>query len=461
MTAQDLHGKLFIGNNLDVLRGINSESVDLIYLDPPFCKQKKFAAPIGSKAAGMSFKDAWTLDDAEKVWLEECQYAEPEIWHVIRAAKAAHSEAMAGYLAFMLQRLRECQRVMKRSGSIYLHCDPTANSYLRVLMDTVFGAASFRNEIVWKRYGSHNDTSRRFGCISDTVLFYAGANATWNVQRGIVDPSSYTSSDFRGTYTTSPLHARSLSGGGYKYTWHEIKDVWKFPKDRLDELEADSRIHWPKRGKVPRRKVYLSESKGKPLNSIFDDIPIASGKERTGWPTQKPLALLERIIRASSNLEDLILDPFAGCATACVAAEKLGRKWCGIDIAEDAEIITSLRLSELTERESHCQPTFAMTECKAVFHPPVRTDEIEVRFSRNIRSILYKKQNGCCNGCKRKLPIDLLELDHIIPKSKGGRDEDKNAQLLCATCNRIKGNRPQHYLLAELKRKAMEQMLPL
>ena len=323
---------LFTGDNLYVLRGMNSESVDLLYLDPPFNSNRSYSAPIGSEAAGAAFKDSWTLDDVDAEWHGQIADEHPGLYKIIDAAGTSHSKGMQAYLIMMAIRLIEMQRILKSSGSIYLHCDDTASHYLKALMDCVFGPKSFRNGIVWKRYGSHND-AKRWGRVSDTILFYAIADAAWNPVHIPHDEAQiekyYRNKDDRGRYTTSPLHARTLSGGGYQYTWNGINDVWKFPKERLDALEAANRIHWPKRGQTPRRKVYLDESSGVPISNVITDIPIASGKERTGYPTQKPLALLERIIRASSNEGDFVFDPFCGCATTLVAAEKLSRNWGG------------------------------------------------------------------------------------------------------------------------------------
>ena len=340
---------LWTGDNLDIMRGMNSESVDLIYLDPPFNSNKTYSAPIGSKAAGALFKDAWTLDDVDLAWHGEIAEQNSAVYAVIDTAGVAHGSGMKSYLIMMAVRLLELHRVLKPTGSLYLHCDPTASHYLKLLMDAVFGRAQFRNEVIWQRYGSHNDASK-YGRVTDSLLFYADKGATWaSIRLPLSDADvarRYTNKDDRGRYTTSPLHARTLSGGGYDYTWKGIADTWKFPKERLNELESHGRIHWPKQGKIPRRKVYLSENPGKPLSNLWTDIGIAAGKERTGYPTQKPLALLDRIIKASSNEGDVVLDPFAGCATACVAAEGLHREWIGIDLSPLAAKLVKSRLRD-------------------------------------------------------------------------------------------------------------------
>ena len=341
---------IFTGDNLDILRGINSECVDLIYLDPPFKSDQSYAAPLDSEAKGAEFRDVWTLSDMKEEWLEEIEYRRPALFHLINGAKLSHSESMAGYLTFMFIRLLEMHRVLKPTGSIYLHCDTHASHYLKAIMDALFGENNFRNDIIWRRYGSHNDATRRFGRIHDSLLFYSKSELyKWtNDAREPYDEEyikkAYRYEDIRGRYTTAPLHGRTLSGGGYSYEWRGITDLWRFPKERLDELDADSQIHWPIRGRIPRRKVYLNTEKGVPARDIILDVasPVPRN-ESTGWRTQKPLSLLERIIKASSNEGDLVLDPFCGCATACIAAEKLGRQWIGIDILPQAAEVLKQR----------------------------------------------------------------------------------------------------------------------
>ena len=340
---------IFEADNLDILRGINSESIDLIYLDPPFKSDRTYSAPIGSEAAGAAFKDTWSLSDVDNVWHVEIADREPALYATITTAELTHGKSMKAYLITIGVRLMEIRRVLKDSGSVYLHCDPTASHYLKMAMDAVFGKANFKNDIIWRRYGSHND-AKRYGSIHDTILFYSvGRGYLWNPVYEAYDKeylaSAYRNHDSHGRYTTSPLNARTLSGGGYEYEWRGITDIWKFPKERLEQLDSDGLIHWSNKGK-PRRKVYLQDMKGVPAGDIILDAkPLStSSKERTGYPTQKPLALLERIIKASSNPGDMVLDPFCGCATTCIVAEKLNRQWVGIDLSGKAVELVKLRL---------------------------------------------------------------------------------------------------------------------
>ena len=445
---------LFIADNLDVLRGMNSATVDLIYLDPPFNSGRAYRAPVGSVAAGAAFKDAWTLDDVKEEWVDEIEERNPALHYAIRAAGFSSGSAMQGYLTYMAVRLIEMRRVLKPDGSVYLHCDDTASHHLKVVMDSVFGAAQFRNEIIWQRYGSHND-ARKYGRVGDRLLFYASPSAVWNTQYqplgAVVVEQNYRQQDERGRFATSPLHARTLTGGGYEFTWRGIKDIWKFPMHRLEELDADGRIYWPPRGSTPRRKVYLDEAKGKPLADIMTDISIASGKERTGYPTQKPIALLERIIAASSNKGDVVLDPFCGCATTCVAAEKLGREWIGIDLSEKAYDLVVERLAKEVQVSSDdlqgAKRPFSgfVGNVTRRMDAPKRTDlpsaPAGARRSPNIRAALYAAQEGKCNGCEWRVPIHTLTIDHIHPRSEEGPDIDANLQLLCSSCNSVKNAR--------------------
>ena len=367
---------IFCRDNLDVLRGINSECIDLIYLDPPFNKNKKFTAPIGSSAEGAEFSDIFRKEDVKSEWLLTIKEDQPELFHYLNGIRGVGNPYNFAYLAYMAIRLIECRRVLRQTGSIYLHCDPTMSHYLKAVMDCVFGEKCFRNEIIWQRYGSHND-ARKYGNVTDTLLFYSTPRATWSrphipfSDEDITERYSYQ--DDRGVYTTSPLHARTLSGGGYAYEWRGITDIWKFPKERLDELESDGRIHWPKRGNVPRRKVYLSDSDGKPLSNLWIDIGIASGNERTGYPTQKPLALLDRVIKASSNEGNIVLDPFCGCATTCVAAEHLNRQWIGIDISIVAYDLVRHRLTDEVADPGNILQFRNQIHLKT--DPPRRTDQ--------------------------------------------------------------------------------------
>ena len=473
---------LFIADNLDVLRGMNSETVDLIYLDPPFNSGQEHAAPVGSIAAGAEFKDAWTLDDAKEEWVDEIEERNPALHFTIRAAGFTSSPSMQGYLTYMAVRLLEMKRVLKPTGSIYLHCDDTASHYLKLVMDAVFGSASYRNEIAWKRTSAHN-YSNRFGRVSDSLLFYgADINADairFPLDRQYVD-AFYRHHDERGRYRESDLTAAGIRRGESGQPWggHDPTVVgrhWAVPiisayadwidenvipgyrnirglKARLDALDAAGLVAWSQASpRVPQLKRYIEASQGQVPTSIWDDIaPVsARSREATQYPTQKPLALLERIIKASSKEGDLVLDPFCGCATTCVAAERLGREWIGIDVSEKAYDLVVSRLAKDAQVGSvdlaqGQQPIGLYGRVTRRMDFPRRTDlppVVRGRRSPNVKRALYDQQGGRCNGCEWPMPIHALAIDHIQPRAQEGADVDANLQLLCPSCNSIKGAR--------------------
>ncbi|MDD3579827.1 MAG: DNA methyltransferase [Desulfobacca sp.] len=256
------------------------------------------------------------------------------------------------YLTMMAIRLDELHRVLKPTGSIYLHCDPTASHYLKLLMDAVFGANNFCNEIIWKRTSGHSD-ARRYGRVHDVILYYSKENKTiWNITYQPYDDvyvnQYYRYSDADGRkWMSDNLAASGLSGGGYEYEWKGIKRVWRCPKSTMERLERENRIYYTKKG-IPRLKRYLDEASGMPIQDIWTDIQAIRSwhKERLEYPTQKPESLLERIIKASSNEGDVILDPFCGCGTTIAVAERLQRRWIGIDITHLAITLIKKRLQD-------------------------------------------------------------------------------------------------------------------
>ena len=441
---------VFTRDNLEVLRGINSNCIDLIYLDPPFNSNRNYAAPIGSEAAGAAFKDTWELNDLDEAWHNEIADKDLTLYKMIDASEHSHGKSMKSYLIMMAVRLLELKRVLKDTGSIYLHCDPTAGHYLKMLMDAIFGSDNYQNDIVWRRYGSHNDASRRWGRVHDNILFYSKSDKyVWTDEaREPYDDeyiqTAYRNSDERGRYTTAPLHGRGLSGGGYEFEWRGIIDVWRFRKERLEEMDKQGLIHWPQRGRIPRRKVYLDPDKGIPARDVVSDINIASRSERMHYPTQKPLALLKRIIKASSNEGDIILDPFCGCATACEAAEKLDRRWIGIDLSPQAINLVNVRMKRMFGNQLLPFSITARTDI------PTRTDLGPEPPRAELKQYLYGLQGGYCKGCGEHFPPQNLTLDRIIPGAKGGTYHAPNVQLMCSRCNSIKGDRPMEYLRMRL-----------
>lgn len=319
---------LYHGDNLNFLRGMNSGTVNLIATDPPFNKSLDFHATPDSLAAGAQFHDRWSWrDDIHDDWLIAIMRDNPEVWKVIDTAKAVYGDDMGAFLCWLGVRLLEMHRVLTNDGSIYLHIDHTAQAWVECLMDAIFGKANYRNAIVWRSTSAHSD-SNRFGMNTETILFYTkGDQWTWNPLYEPYDDAykarfRYKDSDGR-AWADDNLTAKGLSGGGYTYEYKGTTSLWRVPLETMERLDAEGRLHFTSKGGI-RRKRYLDEMEGRPIQQLWADInPINSqSKERTGFPTQKPLALYERITRASSNEGDMVLDPFCGCATTLVAAER-------------------------------------------------------------------------------------------------------------------------------------------
>ena len=468
---------MWTGDNLDIMRGMNSASVDLIYLDPPFNSNQNYAAPIGSKAAGAAFKDMWTLDDVDLAWHGEIAEQHPALYAIIDAARAAHGKGMQSYLIMMGVRLLEMRRLLKPTGSIYLHCDDTASHWLRVLMDGLFGRATFRNTVIWKRIGNHNDAGR-FGRTADHLLFYGAAIQREGVRVPLSEDnvrSKYRHEDEHGRYRRDNLTGAGPSDGeagspwrdwnptdigrhwsvprtGSYAAWIEAKHIpnyrsVKSPIARLDLLDKAGLIAFTANG-TPELKRYLEANPGQVPPDVWIDIPPVNSqaRERTGYPTQKPLALLDRIIRASSNEGDMVLDPFCGCATACVAADRLNRQWVGIDLSPLAAKLVRQRIQaegpllyDLIHREDI----------------PKRTDVGKLPPYKTHKHTLFGQQEGLCNGCRIAFPFQNFTVDHLVPQSKGGTHHIDNLQLLCNACNSKKGSGTQAELIVKLQQEGI------
>lgn len=364
--------KLYYGDNLEVLREhIADESVDLIYLDPPFNSNASYSILFkspegkGSDAQIEAFGDTWTWGPASDAALMDITQSGNHALHTLMQAMKTSigTNALMAYLAMMAVRLVELHRVLKPTGSLYLHCDPTASHYLKLVLDAVFGPTNYRNEITWKRTTTHSD-SKTWSKVADTIFFYTKTGTfTWNTPRDahsedyVSDKYRHDDADGRGVYRldnmTSPNPRPKMM-----YEWlgfpYPAKG-WRYQRDTMQQLHDDGRIWYPTKSdgsfdtsKRPQLKRYLSEMEGGVMGTVWTDIaPINSqAQERLGYPTQKPVALLERIISASSNPGDMVLDPFCGCGTAIDAAQKLGRQWIGIDVTHLAIGLVEKRLRE-------------------------------------------------------------------------------------------------------------------
>ena len=417
---------LYHGDNLDVLRGMNSGTVHLIATDPPFKKGRDFHATPDSLAAGARFQDRWSWeDDVEGEWVDQITDDWPKVMNVINGSRQSYGDDMGAFLCFMGVRLLEMRRVLRDDGSIYLHCDPTASHYLKELMDAIFGKQNFRNEIIWC-YEIGGRSKKQFSRKHDVILFYSRSRS------------------FR--FNT---------------------DAVRLPRRKTHmktELDADGN-EWQVKTDAKTGKVYRY-----PVNAgaLCPDWWVGiqqlnrEDKERFGYPTQKPLALYERIIKASSNEGDIVLDPFCGCATTPIAAERLSRRWVGIDIWEKAQDAVRQRMEDNRQ---------LLTDIPVVHYeatPPQRTDDgqeavpfLQVterhaepsgpKMSRaEMYDFLLKQYGSRCQGCDRTFDDPrYLELDHNTPRSDGGLNHISNRILLCGPCNRAKSNT---YTLSGLRR---------
>jgi len=360
--------KLYYGDNLDVLRRhIDDESVDLVYLDPPFNSNASynvlFAEQDGARAASQikAFEDTWRWDANAARACHEVIEAGGKVSLAMQAFRTFLGESdMLAYLSMMAPRLIELRRVLKSTGSIYLHCDPSASHYLKMLMDAVLGPEQFRNEVVWKRTSAHS-SAKRYGPVHDVIFFYGKTDQMqWIGGRQAYNPAYVRQRYKRGG--DRPWRDENLTGAGVRHgetglEWRGF-DVtakgrhWAYPPTELDRMDAAGLIYWPsKSGGWPREKVLLDEAEGVALQDVWTDVsPLNSqAQERLGYPTQKPEALLERIIAASSDERDTVLDPFCGCGTTIAAAQRLKRRWIGIDITSLAISLIRNRLGDAFE----------------------------------------------------------------------------------------------------------------
>ncbi|MDE0266413.1 MAG: DNA methyltransferase [Thaumarchaeota archaeon] len=488
------------GDNLKFLRSLNSESVHLVATDPPFNKGRDFHATPDSVAKGASFQDRWSWDkDVDEKWVDQLKDDWPHLYHVIDGSRQSYGDDMGAFLCFMGVRIIEMHRVLKPTGSMYLHCDDTAVHYLKELMDSVFGHENFRNEIVWKRHtsihGGSQHEAKQWGRITDMILYYAKS------QKAHVAPFVALSDEQRKAkfdrvddmgkrYYDDSAHIWRTPNMGARpnlcYEWRGFKNPspagWRLSKERLEEEYQKGNIVILPNGKLQRRK-YESDARGAPFGNLWHDIgPVFGGSEKVGYPTQKPVALYERIIRASSNEGDVVLDPFCGCATTLIAAEKLGRQWIGIDIWSKAHQTVISRLkkecylagpdggerADLLVKSgdiAYVKKPMKRTDDGRIAAPFLKTKEktipLEppgVKMTREeMYTYLLAKDGLKCQGCDREFDhLRYLELDHNTPRADGGINHISNRILLCSPCNRLKS----HTLtLSGLRRENKKQSL--
>ncbi len=407
---------------------MNSESVHLIATDPPFNKNRDFHATPDSLSSGASFQDRWSWDrDVHQEWVDKITDDFPELMEAIESARNAHSDGMGAFVCFMAVRLLEMKRILRKDGSIYLHCDPTASHYIKAIMDAIFGYKNFVNEIVWK-YNTGGASKKSFSKKHDIILFYSKTkNKIFNPQ---YEP------------------------------YREEKS------NHFDKVDKDGRAYRIRKIDSKEYKYYLDRGRICHDTWIIDSLN-AVAKERIGYPTQKPPALYERIIKASSNEGDIVLDPFCGCGTTLVASEKLNRQWVGIDIWDKAKDVIlglfekqGLIVKGRKKGYSGTQHQLFRKNITWTSDLPVRTDKGEeaVPFLKTKLKIdepkghkmtraemlkyLLDQEESKCQGCNRQFDDPrYLELDHNTPRSDGGLNHISNRILLCGPCNKLKSNK--------------------
>ncbi|MBA7483386.1 hypothetical protein ES707_18900 [subsurface metagenome] len=364
--------KLFFGDNLDWLAKINAQSVDLVYLDPPFNSQATYnllyKSPDGEAAQAQfqAFVDSWRWGPSTDAALVAVIRSGSPAANILTSLNNYMQKSdMMAYLVMMAARLIELHRVMKPTGTLYLHCDSSASHYLKIILDAIFGASAFRNEIIWKRSNAKSLMSRRLPTNHDTIFLYSLGENFWSEDAAFLpyNPADlaektsekYSQMDADGRrYQLTSLINPNQNRPNLTYEFLGVTRVWRWTKERMQAAYKAGQVVQSEPGRVPRFKRYLDQQRGSPLDDVWTDIPPlnSQAQERLGYPTQKPLALLERIIKLSSKKGDLVLDPFCGCGTAIEAAQKLGRRWIGIDITALAVDVVERRLSRMGLRRN-------------------------------------------------------------------------------------------------------------
>ena len=458
--------KLYYGDNLEILRNhLDDEIIDLIYLDPPFNSQVNynviFNTPKGEKSQAQitAFEDTWTWNIESERCIQELKEIRGDLAELLDLlVRTLGKNSLSAYLVMMAIRLVELYRVLKSTGSLYLHCDPTASHYLKMILDIIFGANNFRNEIVWERSKNRSSISKSLRKAHDIILFYTKSNNyTFHLQYKQLSKASlenYRYEDEKGKYRLVPLLVSGKRNGETGKVWREIDPNkqgksgmhWVTTPDKLEEYDRQNLIVFSKNG-IPNLKYYLEENQGVPLNDTWIDIPLISSnsKESLGYPTQKPRQLLERIILASSNENDLILDPFCGCGTAVHVSEKLNRQWIGIDITHLAISLIEKRLRDafvdkyLTNSEELTRKKQDFFEVEGT---PKNVQEAQELFNRdayqfqwwaislvNAQPYQGKKKKGADSGIDGVIYFDDFDsekreavIKKIIVSVKGGKN---------------------------------------
>ena len=475
-------------DNLEVLRGMNSETIDLIATDPPFNTARNRTGTAGFYVDKWRWGDTgilpdqWKWNEVHPKWLEEIKDDNPKLFQVIGATRVCHGEDIAAFLCFLSVRLLEMHRILKPTGSIYLHCDHTANAYIRMAMDAIFGKKNFRNEIIWERIKGAGKQSqhapRSWARSSDSLLWYSNNDGYQFNSDAVKIPYSeeyleenFPHFDSKGRYKKrDPFRPPGLGPRPnlcyeYKGFFPPHPSGWTASKTTLEAIDNAGDLEITPDGKIYRKQ----RPDGMIPNNIWTDISQAAGNERTGSPDQKPLDLYERIIKAGSSEGDLVLDPFCGCATTIIAARNLNRRWVGIDRRLDARYHVVCRMAGIPAKERKrleklpdlvdwLDKQMGKYEAHYTKEPPTRTDNGEpaaptldqvfpvaeeyTLTHQEMHKILVDQFGLKCWGCRFEAPDGrYLELDHIDPRSSGGSNQLDNRSLLCRPCNQKKSNR--------------------
>ena len=436
--------ELWTGDNLPILRGLETESVDLIYLDPPFNSKRIYEGNLDEEMGKQSFKDIWRMSDINKDDLWALKAFAPKVYNLINTLAESHGESWQAYLTFMAIRLDEMHRILKPTGSIYLHCDPTMSHGLKLLLDLIFGQTNFHNEIIWYYNNRLMRSGNAFARLSDVIFWYSKS------------PSYIYHPQTDSKWEASNTQKRRIAQG-----WEIRKgdlivyDEKKFARSGINPDEFKT-VYWDAKAGQP------------PVGNVWSDIPIVNpmAKERTGWTTQKPLALLERIIKASSNKGELVLDPFCGCATACVAAERLKRQWIGIDQHPKAAEIMKKRIKNDTKLAPEWEGVKCIDTIRKSRNLPRRSSVREIDKTNMVaKKALYDAQDGKCKSGEwcvfragGNVDIEWMEFDRIDPGARGGYYTLANVQLLCRKCNIVKRDMTWTQFINERKDQKAKQI---
>ena len=469
---------LFVADNIFILRGMDSESVDCIATDPPFNAKRVFNAPLGSKAADQRFDDRWRWNEVTDEWQDLIAADHPAIKEIIEAAAVIEGgtidhragkitigakNSIAAYLAYMAPRVVEMRRVLKPRGVLFLQCDTEANAYLRLLLDAVFGRSRLINELVRRRATSKGLASKRLPMNHDTILIYAkGGKWKWKPPREPYDlvnldeetMQQYDKIEGGRRYQLDNLVNPNQDRPNLTYEFLGVSRVWRWTRQRMEAAHAAGRVVQAAPGNVPRYKRYLDEQPGKPRDDIWLDL-VRPETSESEWTTRKPVSLYRRIIECTTDEGDMVCDPFAGCATTYVAAEQLQREWVGIDIDPVTERVTLKRLADETG--------LSMTDNPVKVRRSLRRTDIPSIPDIKLRQTLWTRQGRQCANpyCDSESVRSVdLELDHRIPRVRGGDGDVFNRIALCSNCNRRKGRKAWGKFLDDEKAQQPHPNLP-